>query len=123
MLFIRSKDREQNEKAMEIVKDGIKRGRRLFEGEIGLVEIDPSDDREEVLFRNLRLPRDGKEPVVLAVFGKGKVLAVPPMKGQFTSNDVLDIVQIVLGPCSCFIQPGDLGEDLLLVWPIPEERE
>jgi len=123
LLFIHSKNRKEDKKAMKAVTDGIKRGRRLFQGTIGLVEIDPTDNREEVLFRNLRLKRDGKEPLVLAVFGKGKVLAVPPMKGAFTSNDVLDVVQIVLQGCSCIIRPSDLGEDLLLDWPVPKERK
>lgn len=123
LLVLRSKDQKANEKVLKIVRDGVSRGRRLFEGQIGLVEVDPTDAREEALFRMLGLPRDGKEPVVYAVFGPGKVLGVPPLKGDFTSDDVLDVVQIVLGPCSCIIEPTVLGEDLLLTWPMPAMRD
>jgi len=122
LLFIRSNDKAKNAAALKTIREGVKRGSRLFDGKLGLVEVDPTDAREEALFRILKIKRDGKEALTYAVFGRGKVLAVPPLKGKFTSNNVLDVVQIVMQNCTCVLNPSDLGEDLLLKWPV-EKRD
>jgi hypothetical protein len=122
ILFIKSKDAKASAAALAATKDAITRGARLFEGKIGLVEIDPADPKEETLFQNLKMKPDGAEPTVLMVFGPGKILGAPPLTWKFTSDDVLDLIQIVMQNCSCVIQPSDLGEDLLLVWPVPKDK-
>jgi hypothetical protein len=96
--------------------EGPARPQRL---QIGLVKLQRSDPAETCLVRSLstverEIPEAAGQPMVFAVFGRGRVL--PPCIGKGITAENLSLqVELLAGPCSCNIRQN-LGVDLLFQW-------
>lgn len=82
-----------------------------------ILEVSRSDPNEHVLLNQLlnwdtRL-RSSSEPILFAVFGRGRVL--PPAVGSAIRPEVIaTMARMLTGPCSCQIKEMNAGYDLLL---------
>lgn len=56
-----------------------------------------------------------KEPMVFAVYGRGR--AMPPYLGEgITADNLADVAFFLAGPCSCMVKGQNPGMDLLMAW-------
>lgn len=79
-----------------------------------IIEADRADPQERLL-----LSFAGVRPVgpdwVAVVFGKGKL--TPPLSGsEITEARLNDLIQPLVGECTCMRSPASLGVDLPMVW-------
>lgn len=64
---------------------------------------------------DLREEKFAKEPMIFAVYGRGR--AMPPYVGKgITTENLIDCVAFLSGPCSCMIKDQNPGMDLLMHW-------
>lgn len=134
-LLIECGDREQDEAAEKLL------GTQLAELErtLRLPETDPeempllSNIPLKIAFSVLRVSRgdpgekeflemlaqaggdlaEGKRPVVLPVFGRGRALW--PLSGErLCAEDIIETAEFIAGPCSCQVKEMNPGLDLLI---------
>jgi hypothetical protein len=85
---------------------------------IGFVKVDRESKTERWLVRSLLSTepdlKDIDEPMVFAVFGRGR--AFPPYLGKgVTYDNMLDYFSEVTGACSCTVKDQNPGIDLLML--------
>ncbi len=87
--------------------------------EISYVKLDRDDEKEKWLTRmllavepDLKEEQFASQPMVFAVYGRGRVL--PPYIGKgVTRDNLIDLAQYVTGACSCTVKEQNPGVDLL----------
>ena len=86
--------------------------------EIGLVKVARDDEDERWLVRSLLAVEDDLqndeflgEPMVFAVYGRGRALP-PYLSAGITEENLLDCVQFITGACSCTVKEQNPGMDL-----------
>ena len=82
-----------------------------------LLRVDPADPGEEIL-RLLLLgtasdPKDRRDPVAFAMFGRGRMLAALSGDG-IEEAGIEDICGFLCGNCSCMIKDQNPGTDILI---------
>ncbi len=87
---------------------------------LGTLKLDRNDPNEPWLVRGLlgieKLPPEQeKQPVLYAVFGRGRVLGPCP-GDQITAESIEDLAAFLGGACSCVIKDQNPGVDLLFTW-------
>jgi hypothetical protein len=83
-----------------------------------VLRVDRSDSAEQLLVRMLLNTEDDlparSDPMVFAVFGRGRVL--PALVGAgITPGNVEETADFLVGPCSCQVKRDNPGVDLLMV--------
>jgi hypothetical protein len=87
---------------------------------LGLVKVAQTDAAETWLVRTLMaIDPDLKElsaqPMLFAVYGRGR--AMPPCVGQgISTENLMECLEFLTGPCSCMIKDDNPGVDLLMRW-------
>ena len=95
---------------------------------ISIVELSSSDPKEVWLIRSLKAVESDlgefvNEPMVFAVYGRGR--ALPPYIGKgITRDNLIECVQFVTGACSCTVKEQNPGADLLVAydWELAAEK-
>ena len=85
--------------------------------QFSVLEIDPSDPKEQFLIRLLTAIQPeaaaAGEPLIAPVFGRGRALEVVPA-GQLNAELMEDLTVYLCGACSCQVKEQNPGFDLLL---------
>jgi hypothetical protein len=87
---------------------------------VAVLKVSRTDAAETWLVRSLLavapdLPKNDKEPMVFAVFARGR--AMPPLVGKgVTVENLTDCLMFLAGPCSCMVKDQNPGADLLMRW-------
>jgi hypothetical protein len=87
---------------------------------VGILKVARNDPAEAWLVRCLMavepdLNEVANEPMVFAVFGRGR--AMPPMVGKgIAADNLTDCLEFLSGPCSCMVKDQNPGADLLMRW-------
>lgn len=89
---------------------------------LGLLKVSRADPAEQWLVRSLTaIERDLNEkpladqPMVFAVYGRGR--AMPPYVGKgITTDNLVELVAFLTGACSCQVKEQSPGMDLLIRW-------
>jgi hypothetical protein len=87
---------------------------------LGTLKLDRNDPNEQWLVRGLlgieKLPPEQeKQPVLYAVFGRGRALG-PCLGEQITAESIEELAAFLGGACSCVIKDQNPGVDLLFSW-------
>lgn len=81
---------------------------------ISVVRLDRSDERERLLLSFIGVESSGPDWVGV-VFGRGKLMQ--PLQGsEITEARLNDLIEILLGDCSCLHPPSSFGVDIPMVW-------
>jgi hypothetical protein len=79
-----------------------------------VVRVDRSDPNERLLLSFIGVRQAGPDWVA-AVFGRGKL--TPPLQGtEITESRLDDLIQPLVGECTCMRPPASMGVDLLMLW-------
>jgi len=87
---------------------------------VGIVKVSRNDPAEAWLVRCLMaidpdLEEVANEPMVFAVFGRGR--AMPPLVGKgIAADNLTECLDFLSGPCSCMVKDQNPGADLLMRW-------
>jgi len=87
---------------------------------VALLTVSRTDPAEKWLVRSLLavepdLEKLTAEPMVFGVYGRGR--AMPPCVGKgITTENLIDCLMFLSGPCSCMIKDENPGADLLMRW-------
>ncbi|HYW80680.1 MAG TPA: hypothetical protein VE890_13955, partial [Thermoguttaceae bacterium] len=89
---------------------------------VGVLKVARDDPDEQWLVRtllsvesDLRDPGFEKEAMVFAIYGRGR--AMPPYVGKgITTENLIECVAFLAGPCSCMVKDQNPGVDLLTTW-------
>jgi hypothetical protein len=98
--------------------------------EFGLVKVARADAAEKWLVdmllsleSDLSTPEFAAQPMIFAVFGRGR--ALPPFVGKgITRDNLLECVYFLTGACSCTVKDQNPGMDLLFAtdwWSVAEK--
>ncbi len=87
---------------------------------IATLKVDRGDPKEAWLVKTLMavepdLHEYEDEPMVFAAYGRGRALEPYIGKG-ITSDNLVDCVAFLSGPCSCMVKEQNPGADLLFKW-------
>ena len=79
-----------------------------------IVRVDRADQRERLLLSFIGAPPSGPDWVAV-VFGRGKLM--PPLQGpEITESRLDELLQALVGECTCLRSPASMGVDLLMLW-------
>lgn len=87
---------------------------------LAVVKLARDDKAEQWLIRSLLavepdLDEFPEEPMVFAIYGRGR--ALPPFIGKgINYENLVECVYFLMGPCSCMIKDQNPGMDLLMAW-------
>jgi len=89
---------------------------------VAVLKVARTDPAEQWLVRtllsvesDLRGPEFEKDAMVFAVYGRGR--AMPPYVGKgITTENLIECVAFLAGPCSCMVKDQNPGVDLLTTW-------
>ncbi len=119
LTFVNKKTKHAKE-LKKVVKDSQKLIKEFGWCTAGMIEIDPKDKKEEHLLKNLDISPDLKEATLLVAFGSGwvvneKLTYQLSEEWKLSPEDLLGVVQVLGGPCSCSMPDMLLGKTLLMV--------
>lgn len=88
--------------------------------QVALLRIARDDPKEQWLVRMLLavepdLHTYGKEPMIFGFYGRGRAMEPFVGKGISTEN-LVELVGFLSGPCSCQVKDGNPGKDMLFHW-------
>ena len=91
---------------------------------LGVLKVARSDAAEKWLVRMLLsvesdlqeyVDKNPNEPLVFAIYGRGR--AMPPFAGKgITTENLADCAVFLAGACSCMVKDQNPGKDLLIRW-------
>ncbi len=95
--------------------------------EVGFVKVSRTDAKEAWFVRSLLTVesdlKDFNDPMVFAMYGRGR--ALPPYIGKgITSDNLGDCIQFLSGACSCTVKEQNPGADMLVRydWELASEK-
>jgi hypothetical protein len=79
-----------------------------------MARVDRSDPNERLLLSFIGVRPSGPDWVAV-VFGRGKLM--PPLQGpEITETRLDELIQPLVGECTCMRSPRSMGVDLLMLW-------
>jgi len=87
---------------------------------LAVVKFDRADKRERLLRNFTGIEEDGPDWVA-ALFGRGKFMY--PLEGdEITTENLNEMIEVLMGECTCMRSPMTLGIDMPLIWNEELER-
>jgi hypothetical protein len=113
LLYVRGTDSDADsaEKVLDSVVDTWSKKEPLG---VSVVILDRSDERERGLLSFMGVERTGPDWVGV-MFGRGKLM--PPLQGtEITEAQLSELIQFLVGECTCLRPPSSFGVDIPMVW-------
>lgn len=88
---------------------------------VPVMRMDRSDPKEQLVRSFIKPPPDGDDWVGI-VFGRGKFLSPPFTGDAITEANLEELLQLVMGDCTCSRSARSLGVDLPMLWTRSNEE-